>query len=56
MFVFFLFDVPVSGVQWSFWAVRGVRTPELGATGALVSGASSRVMVVVVVWFLLCFS
>lgn len=42
-------SIPVSGVQWSFCAVLGVRTPELGAAGAFVSWASSRAMVVVVV-------
>ena len=41
-------SIPVSGVQWSFCAVLGVRTPELGAAGAFVSWASSRAMVVVV--------
>lgn len=43
------FGLPVSGVHLSFSAVRGVRTPELGAAGAFVSWASSTAMVVVVV-------
>ena len=44
----FEFNVPVSGVHCSFCAVRGVRTPELGAAGAFVSFASSMAMVVLV--------
>lgn len=53
MLVVFLFGllgllyIPVSGVQWAFSAVRGVRTPELGAAGAFVSCASSMAMLVV---------
>lgn len=40
--------VPVCGVQCSLVAVLGVRMPEVGAAGALVSGASSSVMVAAV--------
>lgn len=45
--------VPVCGVQCSLVAVLGVSMPEVGAAGALVSGASSSVMVVGGYWLLM---